>query len=258
MEKRMKNTESIIKIISRTLIWLTVICVIGGVAVVGLWVKEKSFTPNATIAVSGECLTSAPKDRTAITLRVRSLDKSAATSMKIASTQMNEITTYLKTLDVQMQTTRFDSYERSEWNQTLQKSEMLGIETNLAVEVSAKSMDTIEKILENFAGNENVFTENLHMFTATETLKPIMEKCLGTAVENARVRASQIANRDDREIGKLISATYGTASAAPIAPTNFLRSAKMEVMRDTAYADGGLVSKDTDVSVSVSAIFEIK
>ena len=50
-------------------------------AVVGIAKKPEIRTIN----VSGECLTSAPKDRTAITLRVTTLDKNAAVSMKKAT-----------------------------------------------------------------------------------------------------------------------------------------------------------------------------
>ncbi len=241
----------------KTLIWVGT--VIGAAAVLTLVINffEKPRDPQI-IAVNGECLTSAPKDRTAITLRVKTLDNSAAVSMKLASTKMAEITTYLKTLDVQLQTTQFDSYEKTEWDRNSQKSVTLGMETNIAVEVSAKDMDTIEKVLTQFAGQENVYSENLHMFTSAETLKPIMEKCLGEAVANARERAKAIAAGDNRKVGKMISAEYGNSVSNPIRPTNFLRSAKMEMAADAAYAGGGLVSKDTEVSVSVSAMFEVR
>ena len=56
-------------------------------AVVGIAKKPEIRTIN----VSGECLTSAPKDRTAITLRVTTLDKNAAVSMKKATEKMSAI-----------------------------------------------------------------------------------------------------------------------------------------------------------------------
>ena len=46
------------------------------------------------ISVSGECLTTVPKDRTAITLRVTTLDKNAAVSMKMATAKVAEITNF--------------------------------------------------------------------------------------------------------------------------------------------------------------------
>lgn len=214
-----------------------------------------------TIVVGGECLTTAPKDRTAITLRVTTLDKSAAASMKQASAKMAEITAYLKTQDVKMQTTQFDSYEKTEWDRVAQKSVSLGIETNIAVEVSADSIDTIEKILTEFAGQKNVYSENLRMFTSSEAMKPVLEDCLGVAVENARSRANALAAGDGKRAGKMLSVEYGASSSTISRPTsNFLRSAKvMAVAEDAvAYTGGGIVAQDTQVTVNVSAVFEIK
>ncbi len=220
---------------------------------------DTSKTPR-TIAVNGECLTTAPKDRTAITLRVTTLDKSAAVSMKRASAKMAEITAYLKTQDVKMQTTQFDSYEKTEWDRAAQKSVVLGIETNIAVEVSADSIDTIEKILSQFAGQQNVYSENLRMFTSSEAMKPVLEECLGRAVENARGRANALAAGDGRRAGKMLAVEYGASTASVTRPTaNFLRSAKMAVAEDAvAYSGGGIVSQDTQITVNVSAVFEIK
>ena len=214
-----------------------------------------------TISVSGECLTTAPKDRTAITLRVTTLDTSAAVSMKQATAKIAEITEFLKKQDVQMQTTDFNSYEKTEWNRELQKSETLGIETSIAIEVSADNIDTIEKILTQFAGQKNVYSENLRMYTSNETMKPIMEKCLGTAVENARTRADALAAGDRRHAGKLLAVSYDVNTRSSYQPlaSNFLRaSAKMEASDASSYVGGGLVTKDTEVSVTVSATFEIR
>ncbi len=210
-----------------------------------------------TITVSGECLTSAPRDKTAITLRVTTLADSAAQSMRDATAQMAEITEYLKSQPVEMQTTQFNSYEKTEWNRDEQKSVVLGIETTVAVEVSANNVTEIENVLNAFADKPNVFSENLRMYTSPEVLKPIMEKCLSVAVENARVRANALASGDNRRAGRLLSVSYGNANQST--PENGLLRTKMvtaSAMADTA--TGTIISKDTDVSVSVSATFEIK
>ena len=65
-----------------------------------------------TVSTTGECLTTAPRDRTAITLRVTTLDKNALQSMRMATQQMAAINAYLATLDVKTQTTEFNSYEK--------------------------------------------------------------------------------------------------------------------------------------------------
>lgn len=248
---KMKNT----KIIIATCVLIAAAAIIS--------FANRTTTPPRTISVTGECLTSVPKDRVAITLRVTTLNKSAAESMKLATTKIAKITEYLKTQDVKMQTTQFDSYEKTEWNRNTQKSVSLGVETNIAVEVSADNIEKIESILSQFAGQSDVYSENLRMFTSSEAMQPVLENCLGTAVENARARANALAAGDNRRAGKMLDVSYGANASDTYRPTsNFMaRSAKMAVMEtamDGAVATGGIVAKDTEVSVTVNATFEIK
>ncbi|MBR2286202.1 MAG: SIMPL domain-containing protein [Alphaproteobacteria bacterium] len=252
----------IMKTVKLTVAGVWFLSVVGAAAILALLVIGLRAPSNPrTIAVRGECLTTAPRDKTAITLRVTTLDKSAAKSMKQATATVAKITDFVKTLDdAQMQTTEFNSYEKTEWNRDLQKSISLGIETTIAVEISAKSIETIESVLNEFAGADNVFSENLRMYTSAEVLKPIMEKCLGVAVENARVRANALAAGDKRRAGKMLSVSYETSATNTtmyknIAPRMMAMGAVAESAMDVG---GALVSKDTDVSVSVSAVFEVK
>ncbi len=211
-----------------------------------------------TVSTNGECLTTAPRDRTAITLRVTTLDKNALTSMRNATTKMAEINEYLAALDVKTQTTEFNSYEKTEWNHNTQKSVNMGTETTIAVEVSADNMDVIETVLNQFAGQPNIYVGNLQMFTSAETLKPIMEKCLGDAVKNARERASALVGGDNRRVGKLLNVTYGNASYDAPTANYRLMSAKAVTESMDAGAFGTLTNKDTNVTVRVSATFEIR
>lgn len=235
--------------------------IIGAAAVLdlifGVFEKPKEIRK---INVNGECLTSVPKDRTAITLRVTTLDKNAAKSMKMATEKMAAITDYLKTIDVKMQTTEFNSYEKSEWNHVAQKSENLGIETRIAVEVSASNPEIIESVLNKYAGQPDIFTENLRMFTSSEALKPAMEKCLGAAVEDARVRANALVSGNGLKAGKLLSVSYGNVSYEERPYANYrLMDAKMATAESAAFdTSGTIVGKDTEITVNVSATFEIK
>ena len=203
-----------------------------------------------TISVNGECLTTVPKDKTAITLRVTTLAPTAVASMQSATLQMAQITKYLETMPVQMQTTRFNSYEKTEWNRDQQKSVTLGIETTIAVEVSADNITTIEHILSQFAGNTNVYSENLRMYTSPERLQPVMEKCLSIAVENARVRADALASGDGKTAGKLLSVSYGTH-------TNDVTYEYKEAIR-TGIIDVDKVIPDEPLTRENSAIYMIR
>ena len=232
--------------------------VIGMAAVFALvfGTLERRANTLRTISVNGECLTTAPRDKTAITLRVSVLEPNASESMRLATSRMSEITEYLQTLPVELQTTQFNSYEKTEWNRDEQKNQVLGIETTVAVEISASSIDVIERALSHFAGATDVYTENLRMYTSPETMQPIIERCMSVAVENARTRANALASGDNKRAGRIISVSYGTSSNDISVPTNGLLRTKM--VTASSVADGAIVSRDSDVSVSVSAVFEIK
>ena len=250
----------ILKTVKLTVLGVWFLSIVGCGAILMLLLNAMN-TPSVmrTISVRGECLTTAPRDKTAITLRVVALNKSAAKSMKQATDQVAKITDFVKGLDAEMQTTAFNSYEKTEWNRDQQKSVSMGIETSISVEISSKSIEVIEKVLNEFAGAENVYSENLRMYTSAEVLKPIMEKCLGTAVENARTRANAIAAGDNRRAGRMLAVSYETSGNnvmyKNIAPRMMALSASAEGAMDVG---GSLVSKDTDVAVTVSATFEIR
>ncbi len=244
--------------LKNTLIWTASVIGAGAIMALVFGAIERGGVPR-TISVAGECLTSVPRDKTAITLRVTTLDTNAATSMKMATARVAEITNYLKTQDVEMQTTEFNSYEKNEWNREAQKNEVLGIETTIAIEISAPNIETIEKILSRFAGQTNVYSENLRMYSSPAVMTPAMEKCLVAAVENARVRADALASGDGRRAGKMLSVSYNTNTSNNYQPIMPRMMTKMAVAESAAMdASGTLVSRDTDVSVTVSAVFEIK
>lgn len=237
----------------KSTIWILVAIL----AIFGYKYLTGSHIPN-TVSTTGECLTTAPRDRTAVTLRVTTLNKNALQSMRDATKKISEINAFLSTLDVKSQTTEFNSYEKTEWNHSTQKSVNLGTETTIAIEVSADNIDVIEQVLDQFAGQPNIYVGNLAMFTSAETMQPIMEKCLGAAVENARMRATALVRDEKRTVGKLLNITYGNASYDVNPTANYRMMAKAETMDTGAGAFGTLTSKDTNVTVRVSATFEIK
>ncbi|MBE6458039.1 MAG: DUF541 domain-containing protein [Alphaproteobacteria bacterium] len=241
----------------KTLVWFGSVIGAGAVLALLFGAIEKRSEPRI-ISVTGECLTTAPKDKTAITLRVSVLAPTAVESVKSATEQIAQITDFLKSQPVEMQTTQFNSYEKTEWNRDEQKSVVLGIETTIAVEVSANSIEQIEKILGQFAGMKNVFSDNLRMYSSPEVVQPIMEKCLGVAVENARVRANALAAGDNKQAGKMISVAYGTNTSDAVMPISNLMRGKVMMATANDSAAGTIVAKDTEITVSVHAVFEIK
>lgn len=244
----------------KALIWIGTVIGAGAVLALVIGALENREMPR-TITVNGECLTTVKKDKVAITLRVTTVAPTSAESMRLATAQVAEITKRLENKPVEMQTTQFNSYEKTEWNREEQKSVTLGIETTIAVEVSANDIEQIENVLNEFAGMPNVFSENLRMFTSPAVMKPVLEECLGVATQNARERANALASGDGKKAGKMLSVAYGRSiNDSVYSTTNLMRGAKMAVMEAASAMDTGgtIVAKDTEVSVTVSAVFEIK
>lgn len=244
----------------KALIWIGTVIGAGAVLALVIGALENREMPR-TITVNGECLTTVKKDKVAITLRVTTVAPTSAESMRLATAQVAEITKRLENKPVEMQTTQFNSYEKTEWNREEQKSVTLGIETTIAVEVSANDIEQIENVLNEFAGMPNVFSENLRMFTSPAVMKPVLEECLGVATQNARERANALAGGDGKKAGKMLSVVYGRSiNDSVYSTTNLMRGAKMAVMEAASAMDTGgtIVAKDTEVSVTVSAVFEIK
>ena len=135
----------------------------------------------------------------------------------------------------------------------------MGVETRIAVEVSAKNPEIITDILNKYAGTEDVFTSNLRMFTSSEAMKPVLEKCLGTAVADARERANALVAPKNKA-GKLLSVSYGNVSYQERPYANYRLTSKSLLKEESASFDtgGSIVGKDTEITVTVSATFEIK
>ena len=210
-----------------------------------------------TIETVGVCMTHVTKDRTAITLRIAALSENAAASMRAAQSRYAILSEYMKNItddSLEMQTVRFDTFEKNEWNPTEQKTVSMGFETNIELSVSSKERSTIEKILGDASNMENVHPGNLRMFASPEKIKPAVESCIKTAVENAREKAESIADADGEKIGKMISAEFARNAGG------FEPQPRMMKMMSADFAGGApeLFATDSEVSVHVSATFELK
>ncbi|MDR1207012.1 MAG: SIMPL domain-containing protein [Rickettsiales bacterium] len=222
------------------------------------------FTPAENprvIATTGECLAKVERDTTAITLRVTILKDSPAESLQLAGAEYSRISEYLRGIQdnsMEIQTVRFDVNEKTEWNHVAQKSESLGYETNIELSVSTKDKSTIESIIAQTGHFNDAYPENLRMFTSPEKMKPALEACIQTAVENARDKAEAIAAAEDSRVGKMISASFGKiAGGNDYEPRPLLRAGMAKgVAFDSAAVE--LFSKDSDISVSVNVSFQVK
>ncbi|MFQ6777730.1 MAG: SIMPL domain-containing protein [Alphaproteobacteria bacterium] len=211
-----------------------------------------------TISVTGECTTTIPRDKTAITLRVKTLNENSAISVHDATELARKITDFVKTQPATAQTTDFTSYEKTQWNKDAEKYEVLGTQTEIAIEISSNTIETIETILTEFMGEQNVYSDNLRMYASTNETRHAMESCLTEAIKNAQNRASAMAAASDMKIGKMLNASYGTQPKIEPISRNMPMLAAKAYTADSIDASGTLSTTETEISVSVNATFELR
>lgn len=212
--------------------------------------------PYSTISVSGECAINIPKDKSSITLRVRTLDANAGTSLS----KMNERLAYWTRVasefnDISIQTTEIYAYEKTEWNQSENRQIKLGYETTGAVEIISSDQSQITRIMSLISeSDDTVLVENLRMFASPESIKNATEDCLAAAFENAKKRGELLASEMNKKLGDAISIKYndGSSTEIPIRPL----ARAMVITKDMGA--GSIASNDQAVGTSVNVVFNVK
>lgn len=211
-----------------------------------------------SIEVNGECITSLKQDRTAINLRIVSLEKTESQSLQKANETSKKIITLLETEDVKFQTERFDSYEKVDWENNKRKK--IGYETTIVLEISADTTEKIEKVINKFMNVNNIFFEQFRLYSSSENTKNTITNCLAEATNNAKERAEKIAKSQNRKLGKLTKAIYGTNSSYDNDNySNYIyKGFNLKESFDVASKSSALASKDTVIKINISATFQLK
>lgn len=214
-----------------------------------------------TVDVTGECIANVPKDRTEISLNITVLEPSAPASLTAGSARYAKLSEYLKGIkddSLKLQTKRFDTNEKTKWNDGEKEYKFVGFETNIEVSVSSKDRSIIEKIIFDTAGMEDVRPGNLRMSVSTDKMQSALESCIRTAVENARDRAESIAAADGEKVARMTGARFSrTAGGGDDYRPRFMRADAVESIAAMGAAPE-LFASESEVSVAVTATFELK
>lgn len=220
-------------------------------------------TKNA-VTVSGECLRKVVKDKASIELEVKNLDKDAAIATKKSNDTYKQISNYITALqkqypEIELETIRYTTYEKKEWNQAKKKNEVLGIENTIELKITTTQMDLVTTILGEVSNLKDVYPNGLNTFISKELLKSEQDKCIKEAVLDAKSKANQIAESTDQSIGKMISAKAFDNTSADNYSYIPYKTARMESsMADTGAGAPAIFAGNEDISVSISASFELK
>ncbi|MCL2629680.1 MAG: SIMPL domain-containing protein [Alphaproteobacteria bacterium] len=214
------------------------------------------------VHATGECLRKVPKDRVSMTIEVRNLTDNIVTATEQTSATYKRLSEAIEKMDnLELETTRVESYEKTEWNRKLERRVSLGFESVIAFEVVAENAEDLGKVMLIAAGQPDVFTNRFNFFTSKELQKVEREACMFDATRNAREKAEAIAEGGKARIGRMISAHYSQGNFGGIMP----RGRAVEFASDSAVMAMGeadvtmpLHSRDEEISITVNATFELR
>ncbi len=233
-----------------------------------IWDAEK-YKGARQVVVRGECLKSVAKDRTAVTVEVKNLEKNASIANKKSMETYGKITNYIVELkknfpDTDLETLAVESYERREWSESAKKNVLLGIESVIRLEITTPDKELVEKILAEISKYSDVYTNNLRMFTSKKLMKQEQEDCIAEATKNAKEKAKALAKAGGSKVGKLLNASFSqTAGVSSSGYVNTMMEFAVAedyeaAPRAKSFAAPALFTKDSEISVSVNATFELK
>jgi uncharacterized protein YggE len=232
---------------------------------ISLFVPDRGVE-NPQVSVTGECLRKVAKDRTAIVLEVKNLKPDSSAAVRASTATYNRISAYVagvqaKNPDVEIETTRMDTYDKTEWNQALKKNVKLGVESVIGLEVSVASRDLIGEILAEVSKDKDVYTNGLRAYASKELLKEEQGACLAEAVRDARARAESLAAANGQKIGPMVSvSSYQTVSGGA-QPVMYKARAANIMMADSVAESmpaPAIFAGNVDLSVTVNANFKLK
>ena len=226
--------------------------------------KYNNNNDNKIINVSGECSKKVVKDRMSIILKVKNLDKDASLATSKSTMTYNKISDYVMELQkqyplIELETTEFNTYDKTEWNQELKKNVKLGVESVIGLEIISPDMKLLSDILQEVSKFSDVYPNGLNTFVSKDTLKKEQADCLEKAVSDAKQKAIDMAKGAGQSIGKMVSANLVNNvrnSNTRMSYGIMAKSAMMESAMDSVAPS--IFSGNADISVEVYTTFELK
>jgi uncharacterized protein YggE len=243
-----KRREKMKKIIFPTA-WVLTVALAG----YALWTSRLS---HRAVSATGVCNASVARDKLAVSIQIRALNKNASASLGSAQTAADEVVRRIRKIDdksLEIQTQNISSYEKTKWQNN--SSVPVGIESQIDLDITTTVRDTLDAVLAAISDvpGAEVFPQNMRNFSSRELVDAATEKCLRIAILDARDKAAAIAAADGEKLGRLVSAQFGTDGDGPSPRPFMLKAARME--RSSAdYIQSG----DSEITIRVDATFGIK
>lgn len=236
--------------------WLTIIAVLGLAAValmLGIASVAKDFDKDTkTITVSGSSEKEVMPDMAKVFLKIYTLEKDAKDSQSKngeLSTSVIDALTKLGIQESDIETSSYSVQQRYEWNEKLQKSEIVGYETVNVLKVTTTDIKGLGKIIDTGiqAGANGVDSITFDLKKTTEDA--LRNELLTTASIAAKTKATSLANALNVKLGDVSSISTSDFNYYPYV----YRAMEGKVASDTQ-----ILPQKLKVNTQVNVVYEIE
>ena len=214
---------------------------------------------NSRINVSGQCIRTLVPDRASVNISSEVLEKTVGEASAKANDFYNKMREAVKKLnlkDLELETTQYNLYEKTEWqnNKTVSK----GFRAAIGLSVSTSETGRIGEVISAATKFPAARVGGLSNFVSIEKMNQEKEACLESAVKNARAKAEKVARAANVSIGGLenfIEESSYMPMPMPMARASFGKMAEADM---AGGAPPQIEAGTQKLNVTIQAAFSIK
>ncbi len=224
------------------------------------FIPNNSETKN--ISVTGRCSRKVPKDKFSVSVRIKNFEKEASLAMNKTLSTYNQISEFIKEKqktnpDLEVQTTEYTTNEKKEWNNVSKKSERVGVEGIISLQIITSNPELISQMIFDFGKFNDVYTSNFSNFISDTSYNKETRDCIKDAVLDAKHQADVMALSVGQSIGKMIYANYhNNARFSNRAVGTYKMALNMDA--EATAEPATIFSNSQKIDVSVDVQFELK
>lgn len=205
-----RKIENIATIMAIGLIIVSLALVIG--------ISKSKSEQKETISVTGSGELTVMPDEAKIYVEVVTLRNTAVAAQEENAKISNEVVAALEVKGIKsedIQTKGYNLYEKTEWNDKLQKSEVVGYELSHTLEVTTLNLDSVGDFLD-IAVNAGANRVNNVVFDLTKAKEQeVNSQALSKATGNARAKAEGIVKDLNVKLGEVVSVSESNTGYTP-------------------------------------------
>jgi uncharacterized protein YggE len=217
-----------------------------------------------TVSSNGVCFSKVANDRIKINIKVSTTDKESA-EVAFGKTKASnaDLEDYIKGLHIpgiELETGRVNISEDKQWDNTTRKYNINGYKAEImtTVDLPMSQREYMGILITKASTYNGVYLENFSIYVSRPTMEDAKTDCLSNAVKNAKMKAEKIAIAGGATLDKMLKASYGTINTPR--PYMMDNRAVMSMAKSESLGSSPMKinSKDEEIQVNISTIWEIK